>query len=184
MAEVQQQILQEKWLKGVAITTTVLAVMTSIVSARSSTCTADTQLLTSEEAMKWQYYQSKTTRLQFIEVQKALVRSEMDRTPDEARKKSLFEQVKAYNHESFDVDTKKDQVEAQAKALGARKTTVARKGFNFTLAVVFFQIAIMLSSVSVLVHRKSLWIVGMVFGCIAIFFFANGFFLFFKFLKG
>lgn len=179
----EQQILQEKWLRGVAITTTILAVMTSIVSARSMTCTADTQLLTSEEAMKWQYYQAKSTRLQFIEVQKDLLRKDLNTSPDEAQKRSLISMMKAYNEESFKVDTKKDEIEAQARELGKKKKVVARKGFNFTLAVVIFQIGIMLSSVSALIHRQSLWLIGLVFGVVATFFFANGFLLFFQFWR-
>lgn len=178
--EKKQEFLQEKWLKGVAITTTVLAVMTSIVSARSNTCTADTQLLTSEEAMKWQYYQSKSTRLQFIEVQRGLLRGEMARETDEAKKGSLFSQIKALNEESFKVDTKKGEIEKDARDVGVKRDRIARQGANFTLATVFFQIAIMLSSVSALVHRKALWLIGLCFGAVAIFFFVNGFFLFFQ----
>ena len=175
----EQEILKEKWLKGVAVTTTVLAVMTSIVSARSNTCTSDTQLLTSQEAMQWQYYQAKVTRLQFIEVQKGLVRTEMITNPDAAQKDSLFSQLKAFNQESFKVDTQKDEVEIQAKSIGYKRDRVSTQGANFTLAVVFFQIAIMLSSVSALLHRKVLWLAGLCFGVVAIFFFANGFLLFF-----
>ena len=179
----EQQILQEKWLRGVAITTTILAVMTSIVSARSSTCTADTQLMTSAEAMKWQYFQSKSIHLQFVDVERSLLRNDMAVTQDEAKRKSLFEQMKAYNEEGFKTEQKKDEIEKQAKEVGRQKEVVARKGFNFTLAVVFFQIAIMLSSVSALIHRKELWLIGLIFGLVAIFFFSNGFLLFFHLAK-
>ena len=172
-------ILQEKWMRGVAITTTVLAVMTSIVSAQSNNCTASTQLLTTQEAMEWQYFQAKSLRLQFIEVQKGILRTQQLANPEEAGREGISPLMKAYNEENFIVETKKNEIEARAKALGKKKTIVAKQGFNFMIAVVFFQIAIMLSSVSALLHRKALWIVGLLFGCVAIVFFANGFFLVF-----
>ncbi len=171
-------LLQEKWLKGVAITTTILAVMTSIVSARSNTCTADTQLLTSEEAMKWQYYQSTSIKIQFIDVQKGILKTQVLAGLDEAGKQSYIGQMKAFNESAYKYEQKKNDLEEKAKALGKKKKIVGRQGFNYMIAVVFFQIAIMLSSVSALLHRKALWIVGLLFGAVAIFFFANGFFLF------
>jgi hypothetical protein len=41
--------IQEKWIKGVVITTTCLAVMTAIAAARGSACLVKTRLLTSYE---------------------------------------------------------------------------------------------------------------------------------------
>ncbi len=171
--------MQEKWMRGVAITTTVLAVMTSIVSARSSNCTADTQLLTTEEAMKWQYYQSKSIRVQLIDVQRGILQTQSMVNLTPGQQDSITGQMKAYNEERFKNEQQGEKLEAQAKALGKQKKLVGRQGFNYMIAVVFFQIAIMLSSVSALLHRKSMWIIGLLFGVVAIVYFANGFFLFF-----
>ena len=44
---------------------------------------------------------------------------------------------------------------------------LAKKGNLFSAAVVFFQIAIMLSSVSALLKKRFMWVVGLVFGVIA-----------------
>ena len=63
--------------------------------------------------------------------------------------------------------------------LRGKKEIVAKKGNWFTISAVLFQIAIMLSSVSALLHRKSMWIIGLCFGFVAIIGFANGFFSFF-----
>ena len=172
-------ILQEKWLRGVAVTTTILAVMTAIVSARSNTCTANTQLLTSEEAMKWQYYQSTSVKIQFIDVQRGILQTQTLVGLDEAQKKIIADRFKVFDEDTAKFTKKKDDLEAKAKALGKEKKVVGKQGFEYMLAVVFFQIAIMLSSVSALLHRKSLWITGLLFGVVAMVYFANGFFLFF-----
>jgi len=172
-------MMQEKWMRGVAVTTTVLAVMTAIVSARSNTCTANTQLLTSEEAMKWQYYQSKSIKVQLIDVKKNILEEQLLSAATAEQKKSIEDRMKAFDVDATKYDQQKNDLEVQAKSLGKQKKVVGKQGFEYMIAVVFFQIAIMLSSVSALLHRKSLWFIGLFFGCIAIVFFANGFFLFF-----
>ena len=55
---------------------------------------------------------------------------------------------------------------------------MVKKGSQFSLAVVFSQIGIMLSSVGALIKRKDMWIVGIVIGAVSLVFLANGFLLF------
>ena len=56
------EILQEKWMKGIAITTTVLAVVAAIASSRSAFFIAKAQLLTAQEGSEWSYYQAKSIK--------------------------------------------------------------------------------------------------------------------------
>ena len=63
-------ILPEKWMKGVAVTTTCLAVMTAISASRGSACLVKTQLLTAIESSKWAYYQAKSIKQNLAENQK------------------------------------------------------------------------------------------------------------------
>ena len=64
------ELLPEKWMRGVAITTTCLAVMTAIAASRGSACGAKTQLLTAVESSKWAYYQAKSIKQNLAETQK------------------------------------------------------------------------------------------------------------------
>ena len=63
------EVLQEKWIKGVVVTTTCLAVMTAIAAARGTACVAKTQLLTAIESSKWAYYQAKSIKQNLAESQ-------------------------------------------------------------------------------------------------------------------
>lgn len=54
---------------------------------------------------------------------------------------------------------------------------MAKKGNFFSGSVVFFQIGIMLSSVSALLKKKFMWILGLAFGAIAIVLLGYGLFL-------
>ena len=62
-------IIPEKWMKGIAITTTVLAVVASIAGSRSSFFIAKAQLLTAEEGSQWAYYQAKSIKQDIFETQ-------------------------------------------------------------------------------------------------------------------
>jgi hypothetical protein len=48
----------------------------------------------------------------------------------------------------------------------------------FGIAVIFLQIAILLSSIAALMKKKSVWVVGLIAGACGLIYFANGFFLF------
>lgn len=172
-------ILQEKWMRGVAITTTVLAVLTAIVSARSSNCVAQTQLLTSEEGIRWTYYNSKSLKVQMLHIQRNLLNAQLASITIPEEKKQIKDQINVHDQDLRLNEAQQDIIEKKAMEFRSKKETVDKKGNWFTLSTVLFQIAIMLSSVSALLHRKSLWIVGLFFGMIAIIFLSNGFFLFF-----
>ena len=62
-------ILPEKWMNGVAITTTILAVVASIAASRSGFFVAKAQLLTALEGSKCAYYQAKSIKQNLAETQ-------------------------------------------------------------------------------------------------------------------
>lgn len=172
-------IIQQPWLRSVAITTTVLAVLTAIVSARSSNCVAQTQLLTSEEGIRWTYYNSKSLKVQMLEVQRNLLRAQLSGSVTPEQKALIEDQIVVHDRALQLNVGQQDIIEKKAMEFRGQKEVVGKKGNWFTLSTVFFQIAIMLSSVSALLNRKSMWLIGLVFGVIAIACFANGFLLFF-----
>ena len=63
-------ILPEKWMKGVAITTTVLAVLTAIASSQAAHAVAVAQILTAKEGSQWAYYQAKSIKENLAEMQR------------------------------------------------------------------------------------------------------------------
>ena len=75
-------------------------------------------------------------------------------------------------------EQEKNDIKKQAEATGQENGIVVRRGSQFSLAVVFSQIGIMLSSVGALLKRKDMWVVGLIIGAISLFFLANGFLLF------
>jgi hypothetical protein len=170
-------ILPEKWMKGVAITTTCLAVMTAIAASRGAACGAKIQLLTAIESSKWAYFQAKSIKQNLAESQKNAFEVEMLGAANAEQKALYEEKLKIATGEISRYDAEKNQIKKEAEDTAALNKAVSRKGNFFSAAVVFFQIGIMLSSVSALLKKKFMWIIGLLFGAIAIVLLASGLFL-------
>jgi Domain of unknown function (DUF4337) len=167
----------ETWIKGVVITTTCLAVMTAIAAARGGACSTKTQLLTALESSKWAYYQAKSIKQNLAESQKNAFEVELLGSAN-ADQKALYEnKLKTVTGEISRYDTEKNQIGKEAEDASATNKLVTKKGNFFSGAVVFFQIAIMLSSVSALLKRKFMWVFGLFFGAIATILLGYGLFL-------
>ena len=173
------EVLQEKWMRGVAITTTVLAVLTSIASSRAGFCVAQAQLLTALEGSKWAYYQAKSIKQNLAETQLNAFEVGILGATAPAQKAFLEQQLKQYKTDISRYDAEKGSIKKEAEKVGKENALVARRGNHFSMSVVFFQIGIMLSSVSALLNRKEMWFIGLVFGVIAVVILANGFLLFY-----
>ena len=170
-------ILPEKWMKGVAITVTCLAVMTAIASARGTACGAKTQLLTAIESSKWAYYQAKSIKQNLAETQKNAFEVEILGATNPEQQALYAEKLKVAAQEISRYDSEKNQIMKEAEDTAAMNKSLAGKGNFFSAAVVFFQIAIMLASVSALIKKKYLWFVGIIFGVIAAVLLGYGLFL-------
>ncbi|MBF0384863.1 MAG: DUF4337 domain-containing protein [Candidatus Omnitrophica bacterium] len=176
--EKMAEILQEKWMRAVAVTTTILAVLTSIAASRSAYCVAQSQILTAKEGSSWAYYQAKSIKQNLAETQRKAFEVDLIDSVGE-RLTRLTEELNQYQSEIYRYEKEKADIKKQAEDYGKENAINGRKGNQFSLAVVFFQIGIMLSSVAALLKRKEMWIVGMIFGIIATVYLANGLFLFF-----
>ena len=172
-----EELIQEKWVKGVVITVTCLAVMTAIAAARSGTCIAKTQLFTAVESSKWAYYQAKSIKQNLAESQKNAFEVEMLGAVN-ADQKTLYEtKLKTAAQEISRYDSEKNQIKKEAEDTAVSNKLILRKGNFFTGSVVFFQIGIMFSSVSALLKRKFMWVLGLAFGTVAAVLLGYGLFL-------
>ncbi len=161
-------ILPEKWMKGVAITTTCLAVMTAIAASRGAACGAKTQLLTAIEGSQWAYYQAKSIKQSLAETQLGAFESDALAPRNSKHIALLQKKMAEASSEIARYEGEKQEIKKDAEATGALNRQVGMKANKFSIAVVFFQISIMMSSVSALLKRKELWYIGLVFGAIAL----------------
>lgn len=172
-------ILPEKWMKGIAITTTVLAVVASIASSRSAFFIAKAQLLTALEGSQWSYYQAKSIKQNLGDIQMKAFQSQILGATTPEQKEFLTKNMQEYSENIERYEQEKNDIKKLAETTGKENGIVVKKGSQFSLAVVFSQIGIMLSSVGALIRRKDMWIVGLIIGAISFVFLANGFLLFY-----
>ena len=173
------EILPEKWMKGIAITTTILAVVASIASSRSSFFIAKAQLLTALEGSQWNYYQAKSIKQDLLETQQKAFQVDLLGATTPEQRDLLGKHLEDDSKNITRYDQEKADIKKQAENTGKENAHVIRMGSQFSLAVVFSQIGIMLSSVGALLKRREMWIVGLIIGTISLVFLANGFLLFF-----
>ena len=75
-------------------------------------------------------------------------------------------------------DAEKEDIQRTAHELEAKRDDAQRHGQPMGLAVIFLQIAILLSSVAGLFKRRELWLCALPLGLLGLVLFANGFLLF------
>jgi hypothetical protein len=172
-----EEIIQEKWIKGVVITTTCLAVMTSIAAARGTACVSKTQLLTAQESSKWAYYQAKSIKQNLAETQKNAFEVEKLAATNKEQKELYETKLSSINSDITRYENEKSQIKTDAENTAAKNKLLAIKGNYFSGAVVFFQLAIMLTSVSTLLKKKKLWYFGLAIGAVAAILLGYGLFL-------
>jgi hypothetical protein len=171
------EILPEKWMRGVAVTATCLAVLTAIAAARGAACGAKTQLLTAIEASKWAYYQAKSIKQNMAEAQKNAFEVEILGAVNAAQKNLYAQKLKTVSEEIGRYDSEKNLLRGEAEETAATNKSLGKKSTFLSAAVVFFQIAIMLASVSALLKKKYMWVVGILIGLVALVLLGYGLFL-------
>ncbi len=172
-----ESILEEKWVKGIAITTTVLAVVAAIASSRSAFFVAKAQLLTALEGSQWAYYQAKSIKEDLFETQQKAFEADMQGATTAEQRDFLTKTIADYAKNIARYDQEKQAIEQQANNTNKINQLVIKRGWQFSLAVVFAQIGIMLSSVGALLKHKKIWLIGLLIGFISLIFLANGFLL-------
>ena len=170
---------QESWIRWVALTTTVLAVCTAIGSLKGGGYSTGVQLTSAKENSQWAYYQSKSIKQYLFETRSDLFQLELMKSPSTEVKAALEEKLKATDDAVKRYDKEKAEIKAIAEDLNKQQTELKRHGGNFGMAVMFFQIAIMLSAIGSLLKQKYAWLIGLGMGAVGLLYFANGFFTFF-----
>ena len=171
--------VQEKWLKWVALTTTILAVCAAIGSLKGGSFSTQVQLMTTKENNKWSYFQSKSIKQHVTEIELDLLKIEFIKSDVPAVKEEIEHKIKAVETDIARYDKEKADIKAEAEGLTDQQAVLKRHGGNFGLAVMFFQIAIMLSAIGSLLKQRSSWLFGLGIGVLGLVYFVNGFILLF-----
>jgi len=174
--------LKENWLNYLALTTVILAVCATLSTFKGAGYSTRSVLSQTQAANQWAYYQAKSIKGYLYEIQKEAL--ELEFKKDKIRGAKAFKEeyekkIDLYTQKIKKYDEEKAEISKEAKRLEILRDDTQKHTGIFGLAVIFLQVAILLSSIAALMKKKVIWVIGIGTGAIGLIYFANGFLLFF-----
>ncbi len=172
---------KEPWLNYLALTTVVLAVCATLATFKGGGYSTKSVLSQTRASDQWAYYQAKSLKGYLYELQKDKLQLELKALPpkDSLPARNEYEsKIAEYGKKIKKYEEERNAIQNEAKKLEAARDDAQKHAQAFGIAVIFLQIAILLSSIAALMKKKYLWVVGIVVGACGIVYFVNGFLLF------
>jgi len=173
---------KEKWLNYLALTTVIFAVCATLSTFKGAGFSTKSVLSQTQAANQWAYFQAKSIKGYLYENQKESLALEIkvrNETLSQSAAAEYEKKIDLYSQKIKKYDEEKAAIMQEAKHLEAVRDNAQRHAGIFGIAVIFLQIAILLSSIAALMKRKLVWLAGAASGAVGLVYFANGFFLFF-----
>ncbi|MCM0080223.1 DUF4337 domain-containing protein [Geomonas sp. Red32] len=172
---------KERWLNWMALTTIILAVCATLATFKGGGFSTRSVLSQTQASDQWAFYQSKSIKGYLYEMQRDQMEMQLKmlggKVPP-ALAQQYQSKIDGYAAKISKYEGEKAKILADAKKLEAIRDDAAKHGKVFGVAVIFLQIAILLSSIAALIKKKYVWVIGITIGAYGIVQFANGFLLF------
>jgi DNA repair ATPase RecN len=173
---------KEKWLNYLALTTVILAVCATLSTFKGGGYSTRSVLAQSQAANQWAYYQAKSIKGYLYEIQKEAL--ELENKKDKVKGSTALardyeKKIEVYSQKLKKYDVEKAEISKEAKRWEAVRDDAQLNSQIFGKAVIFLQIAILLSSIAALLKKKYVWFLGLGTGVVGLAYFVNGFILFF-----
>jgi Domain of unknown function (DUF4337) len=147
----------------VSLTMAFLAVAVAVVSLLGHRAHTDEVMLQNQANDQWAYYQGKDTRLHMDEKLADLESFVAVSDPAKAAQARVALQAEA---EEYNKKTK--EIQAEARKLEQEMELEGRRTDRFDLSEVFLEIALVITSITLLSGKRMFWHLGMVLGVLGI----------------
>ena len=147
----------------VSLTMAVAAVLLAIVSLLGHRAHTEETILQNKTSDRWAYYQAKNIRMHEDEVMEDLAAVMV--ATDTQKAAQVRDKYKA---EADRYRGDKSEIEAQAQELENDTARESRRADRFDLSEVFLEIALVVTSITLLSGRRIFWYSGVVFTAIAV----------------
>lgn len=171
---------KEQWLNYLALTTVIFAVCATLSTFKGGGYSTRSVMSQSQASDEWAYYQAKGIKSYLYEMQKEKLELELlnlQKAPTEVTA-AYQNKIVSYSEKIKKYEKERTEAQEKAKSLEQDRDNAQIHSKAFGMAVIFLQIAILLSSIAGLMKKRELWYLGTVTGLVGILYFANGFFLF------
>jgi hypothetical protein len=173
---------KEPWLNYLALTTVILAVCATLSTFKGGGFSTRSVIRQAQASDQWAYYQAKSVKSNLYEVQHEKLQLELEALPanaPESVRAHYRKLIDGYAQKLAKYENDRNQIQTQARGLEKERDDAQRHGQPFGMAVIFLQVAILISSIAGLFKRKEIWLAALPVGLIGLLYFADGFFLFF-----
>jgi leucyl aminopeptidase len=172
---------KETWLNYLALTTVIFAVCATLSTFKGGGFSTRSVLAQTQASDQWAYYQAKSIKGYIYETQKEKFELELKASGTRMPRSMVEEytqRIDSYSKKIKKYEEEKKQIEREARKFEGVKDDAQRHAQIFGMAVIFLQIAILLSSIAALLKKKIVWMLGLFLGVVGLVYFMNGFFLF------
>lgn len=172
---------KERWLNYLAMTTVILAVCATLSTFKGGSYSTRSVISQAQASDQWSYFQAKNIRENLYLLQKEKLQLEMDLLPlgsNQKVRERYQTAITAADTKDKKYEKEKSEIQLEAKRLENQRDEAQRHAKPFGLAVIFLQVAILISSIAGLLKRKEIWYLALPLGILGIVYFADGFFLF------
>ncbi len=171
---------KEPWLNYVALTTVIFAVCATLSTFKGGQFSTRSVMSQSQASDQWAYYQAKSIKSYLYEGRKEALEIQLrTERPGSEQRAELEKRIARYAEQIKRYEQEKAEIGAKAKALEEAREQAQKNSGVFGLAIIFLQIAILLSSIAAFMKKKPVWLLGMVVGAVGLVYFVNGFVMFF-----
>lgn len=174
---------KEKWLNYVALATVVLAVCATLSTFKAGGYSTRSVLSQTQASDQWAYFQSKSIKGYLYELQKEKLELDVKMSGGKMPKalvEDYANKIDAYAKKIKKYDEEKAKIEKDARSLESVRDDAQKHSKTFGLAVIYLQLAIVLSSISALMKKKPVWYLGLGLAVVGLTYFADGFLMFLK----
>lgn len=172
---------KEPWLNYLALCTVILAVCATLSTFKGGGFSTRSVMSQAQASDQWAFFQAKSVKLNLYELQKEKLQMElighaMPKSETEAYQKA----IEGYQHKIEKYEKEKEDIKLEAKRLEGARDEAQMHSKTFGIAIIYLQIAILLSSIAGLLKKKPVWLAGLAVGALGLVYFADGFFMFLK----
>lgn len=172
---------KEAWLNYLALTTVIFAVCATLSTFKGGGFSTKSVISQAQASDEWAYFQSKSIKSYIYQVQAEKL--ELDsmgiQQADNQKLAAIYtNKITDYKKKIEKYEKEKSEAQAKAKQLEGMRDEAQIHSKAFGMAVIYLQIAILLSSIAGLLKKKIIWFGGSIAGLVGLVYFADGFLVF------
>ena len=172
---------KEKWQGWLALSTAIMAVLAALTTLYMGKYSSRAIMSQGQESDQWAYYQAKSIKGHTFEINRQTLElqnlTQKRLSPEAAAE--FKKVINKYGDEIKRYDGEKKEIKNKAEGIAKIKLKAQEMGGNFAYALIFLQIALMLSSIASLTKRHYLWYIALLCNVGWLFFFLDAWLLFY-----